>query len=452
MINLKNQKLNQIKLIQILFCTFPISFIAGNLLLSIHLVIFVISSIFYIKKENITFKLEKAHWLLIIFFIYTFLITTIQFQAPGFLQGKNINWVESWPFESKPIFKSFILIRYLILALVVHVLFTQKILDLKKLFLVSLICSSFVSLDVIFQYYNGVDIFNFKGAVDRNSGPFGDENIAGSFLQKFSFLSIFGFLALYNKKHKNIFLIFIIVLHAYALLISGNRMPLILFFLGIFLLFIIEKKIRTVLFLSMIVFAGLFLGLLKTNEHYYTTYTTFFAEINPIKQFKINENKNEKNKVSSKKEINQESASVLRGSGHRSIFKTSIVIWKQQPLFGYGLKSFRIKCWEILEKTKNPNLSCATHSHNYYLELLSEVGIIGCFLMIVLFIIILKNSFLYLKEFNKSKNLEIYMLIPLIIVLFIEFWPIKSSGSFFTTWNATFLWLYAPFILTFKKS
>ena len=98
MINLKNQKFNQIKLIEILFYTFPISFIAGNLLLSAHLVIFVISSIFYIKKENITFKLEKAHWLLIIFFIYTFLITTIQFQAPGFLQGNNFNWVESWPF------------------------------------------------------------------------------------------------------------------------------------------------------------------------------------------------------------------------------------------------------------------------------------------------------------------------------------------------------------------
>ena len=58
----------------------------------------------------------------------------------------------------------------------------------------------------------------------------------------------------------------------------------------------------------------------------------------------------------------------------------------------------------------------------------------------------------WLIEEYKSKNFEIYMLIPLIIVLFIEFWPIKSSGSFFTTWNATFLWLYAPFILTFKKS
>ena len=73
MINLKNQKFNQIKLIEILFYTFPISFIAGNLLLSAHLVIFVISSIFYIKKENITFKFEKAHLVLIIFFyLYLF--------------------------------------------------------------------------------------------------------------------------------------------------------------------------------------------------------------------------------------------------------------------------------------------------------------------------------------------------------------------------------------------
>ena len=30
--------------------------------------------------------------------------------------------------------------------------------------------------------------------------------------------------------------------------------------------------------------------------------------------------------------------------GHGSIYRTSIYMWKTQPLFGYGLKGFRFKC------------------------------------------------------------------------------------------------------------
>ena len=70
---------------------------------------------------------------------------------------------------------------------------------------------------------------------------------------------------------------------------------------------------------------------------------------------------------------------LLKGSGHRSIFETSIWVWKMKPLTGFGLKSFRVKCWDVLTMIQNSvfaveaNLNCATHSHNYYLELLSEV-------------------------------------------------------------------------------
>ena len=72
MINLKNQKFNQIKLVEILFCMFPLSFIAGNLILTLNLIIFIILSLFVIKKEKLPLKIGTAHWLLIAFFFIPF--------------------------------------------------------------------------------------------------------------------------------------------------------------------------------------------------------------------------------------------------------------------------------------------------------------------------------------------------------------------------------------------
>ena len=48
---------------------------------------------------------------------------------------------------------------------------------------------------------------------------------------------------------------------------------------------------------------------------------------------------------------------LLKGSGHRSIFETSIWVWKMRPLTGFGLKSFRIKCWDVLTMIKNPKVT-----------------------------------------------------------------------------------------------
>ena len=57
----------------------------------------------------------------------------------------------------------------------------------------SLICSLFVSVDLIYQFIFGVDILGIKQNLNVNkfSGPFGDELIAGTYLQKFGFLAFF---------------------------------------------------------------------------------------------------------------------------------------------------------------------------------------------------------------------------------------------------------------------
>jgi len=137
MINLKsdkNQKTNEIRLVQILFYTFPLWFIIGNLSLSLHLLLFIIASLFLIKKEQLTIRFNNSYWILISFFLYFFLSTTIQFQSPGLLNEK----IQNWPLENQPIFKSLALFRFIILIFIIDTLFLNKILNLQKLFLFTL--------------------------------------------------------------------------------------------------------------------------------------------------------------------------------------------------------------------------------------------------------------------------------------------------------------------------
>jgi O-antigen ligase len=50
--------------------------------------------------------------------------------------------------------------------------------------------------------------------------------------------------------------------------------------------------------------------------------------------------------------------------------------WEENKIFGNGVRSFRIECNKYRDIKKN---ACSSHPHNIYLELLSEVGLIGFF-------------------------------------------------------------------------
>ena len=219
-----NQKKSDITIVEILFYTFPLAFIIGNLAISINTLLFIIYSLFFIKKNHLNLRFDKSVWILIIFFLYFFLSTSIQFLYPGFLNTQ----LKNYPLEINPILKSFLLFRFILLILVLDTLIYNKIISLEKFCFSSLICTSFVSLDIILQYFTGVDLFGYKNFANWNSGPFGDELIAGSYLKNFSFFSLF-FIFLNFKKLilKNSLLIFALALNLTAISMSGNRMPLV---------------------------------------------------------------------------------------------------------------------------------------------------------------------------------------------------------------------------------
>ena len=217
------------------------------------------------------------------------------------------------------------------------------------------------------------------------------------------------------------------------------------------------------MFFSLLIFLLISFPLVKNDIHLKSTYTNFLYEINIyrlLKQYteKTDTSAKMTSSLSTPSADMSEKKNFLRWSGHGRIFQTAILIWKEQPLTGFGLKSFRIKCWDMLEKdnaerkiTPRPqNIVCSNHAHNYYLELLSDAGIVGTSLMVIFFLILLKDSFNYLRKYNQQKKPEMILLIPVIILFFLEIWPLKSTGSFFTTWGATFFGLNVSMLIAAK--
>ena len=47
----------------------------------------------------------------------------------------------------------------------------------------------------------------------------------------------------------------------------------------------------------------------------------------------------------------------------------------------------------------------------------------------------------FIKLISKNYKPNAMYMIPIVLALLIEIWPIKSSGSLLSTWNGTFIWL-----------
>ena len=135
---------------------------------------------------------------------------------------------------------------------------------------------------------------------------------------------------------------------------------------------------------------------------------------------------------------------------YRAHYLTSYEIFKDHKLIGSGIKTFRYVCgdkkYENI-KTKYVNNRCATHTHNIYLEILSETGIIGITIFTILNFYILISL---IRDYFKKKFLNEITLL-LFCNFFILFWPLQTTGSFFSTWNGIFYWIFLSFFFHFKN-
>ena len=448
-------------IISISFSLIPVSFILGNSILNLNLLFIVLYSFFLFKFQifNLNFKILDK--LIIFFFIYIIL--------NGFYNNFfNFNFPEV-PDKNIIIKKSFFYLRFLLLYFVIRTLVEKKLINFKLVFYSFGLSSLFVSTDILIQLAFGVDIFGYESYDRRLSGPFGDEKIAGSFIQRFFIFlpySILLFSKINNKIILNLLLIFLSTIVIFGTLFSGNRIPLVMLIISFFLLCLFEKEIRKYFILVFVIFLIGFSFLNLENNVYRHHYKNFIKQSTIVVQYLKNKivtgnivapdecrnqelNKSNQNNV----ELNKIR---VKCKNYLNVYikeiDSGIQTWEKNKFFGGGLRSFRYQCNSIDRSkmeffvTKIGEVNCNNHPHNYYLQISAELGAFGLFTIICLFILIIFKSLLHINSSKLNYN-EKRIFLAFFIIFILEIFPFKTTGSFFTNSNATFLFIILSFVI-----
>jgi len=104
------------------------------------------------------------------------------------------------------------------------------------------------------------------------------------------------------------------------------------------------------------------------------------------------------------------------------------VLIKNKLFLGYGHKKYLLNCLKLDEsKFKNITKVCSNHPHNIFIEIFLAGGLVSILLFLVFIFKVLRKL---------QKNLT-YNKVNIIFFIFllIEFFPLKNSGSIFSTFN-----------------
>lgn len=414
-------------LINFLLLAIPISYILGNLVLNANIIILIVASLVFYNRKIFLHKFTPVDKIIILVFLYILLNGIIN----------NFFNFPSSPNQNLILIKSILFMRFLILYFTIKYLIKNEIIDLKKIFIFYSIIVLFVCVDIIIQYILGYDLFGFEATARRYAGPFGDELVSGAFIQRFFIFPLFA-LILFSKIKKGRFLDFsiflIIILSAVGIFLSGNRIPLLLFLIMITIFFFFQPKIRKAMLYVIMLFTITFVIVLNSNISFKKHYSSLIIESNKIANYI-------KLKVTGKSLLGLKSIYIKE-------IESGILTWQENKVFGGGIKSFYIHCVNI-----NPNnwtlyggVNCNQHPHNYYLEAAAALGVVGLVIFLVLIGFIIFTSY---KEIVINKDDLVYkkLIFPFLTLFIIEIFPFKTTGSLFTTGNATFLFIIIAFVV-----
>lgn len=422
--SLKNYTLNKFTFLNFLIALIPFSLIFGNLVTNINIFLIIILGVLIFKNKIFIIEKKLINILIYSFFFYIIIITYFN----------NLSELNTNNLYKEHILKSFFYLRFFFLFLIINKLIEIKEFNTKIFFLFCAFCSFFISIDIIIQFSFGKNILGYPILIDKPSSFFKSENIAGGFLQRFIYFFIFYiFLIKKDKTNINFLILIFFIFFLLPITFTANRMPTLLYVFSIIVYFLLEKKIKNI-FLSLIIIAIIIFSFSKiplASKRLSTDLSTFFYDstnivINAPKLFYKNE-----------------PIYNFKRNHYLLHFNSGIQIWKKNKIFGNGLKSFRLKC------TYENYQICNTHPHNYFIEILVDTGLIGIFLIYSIFILGLINFF---NNYFSSKDQNTKLIFATFFLsIFLEFFPFRSSGSFFTTSNSAFIFLILPLFLNLEK-
>ena len=407
--------------IKFLLYAFPFFMFASSGYLNFYVTIFTISALIFLYYSNIKVKFYFIDYLVLAFFLLSIVSTLINVKTLGYFL----------------FFKSILNLRFVFFFFVIRNLLKFNFINLKTLAIATLIASSFLSLDIIYQHLYGHDLFGYKPFDGRYNGIFEDEAIAGGYIQK-SFLISLLYLILSNINYKFTFITFFINLSGIGILLSLDRMPFLIYLFILIILIIILKKYRLIFLINFFILILTFLLLFKNYDPINKRYHSLKNEINFSKFFSLKD-QNQNTRPNTKNE------NKLLVGDYSKIYKTAYYLWLENPITGLGVRSFNIECNKIPIEKK---LTCSTHPHNIYFEVIVTQGLLGLTIFIF-FITLLISNIIKTLSIKKNKNERIIILI-LFTILISELWPLRTYGSIFQSVNGTIFWFLISLISSIK--
>ena len=338
---------------------------------------------------------------------------------------------------------SFFYIRYLFFSLAVYYLINNN-----KKFLFNTFYSISFSFYLVFffgyfQLITGYNILTddlnklmldgFRPIPQRISGLFGDELILGGYLARLFFL--YFAIYLFQKKNFTCNFIFLInfVLFFPLVLYSGERSALVLLFIFLILCFFLLKNFNKIKLLAVIFILAFCVIIFSIDKklRFRIFEQTLFHQIKPDPSENIN------NKI------------FFLSEQHEAHFIAAIRIFKDNYIFGGGVKAFSYLCHNKKYDVNLRITGCSTHPHNTYFQILSETGMVG-FLFLIFLIYYLIKRILYLRRMKISKyfSVEKYNFSVTLIIIFLSFlFPIMPTGNFFGNWLSVAYYLPVGFFL-----
>ena len=303
----------------------------------------------------------------------------------------------------------------------------------KYFFYCIFVCFVVLIFDGFYQYFLGENILGWKSYV-RVSSFFGEEKILGSYLSRL-WPIFFGLSIFYLKKKNTLFFLFILVfIFSEALIfMSGDRTAFFNINLSAIFVILLSRnlfKLRLITLFSSIVLLLIISFINPTAKERVFDQT--------IKQMNL-QNSNKGNH----KDI------YIFSKEHTHHYITAYKMFLDNKIFGVGVKNFRKFCKN--EKYSVSELSCASHPHNTYIQILSETGIVGFIFLIVVLFYFCFNILKHLKLRFKSKNYFSDFEICLLSVIAIYLWPFIPTGNVFNNWLNIALIINLPFLFWAKK-
>lgn len=415
MVNNFKNKFNKKFLLKILFYIYPLIMLKQSGYITFYVTFLTIYSFYFFYLNKIKINLFILDYLVFAILILSILSTLANVEKSGYLL----------------VIKSILDIRFGLLYLIIRNLFYHKIINFIPVIIITCIATIFLSFDIFVQHIYGQDLFGYKPWHNRYAGIFNDEAIAGSYIQKFAFISI-PIILLVKKSDllKIILLSLIINILGLGILMSTDRVPFVVYLIGITLLIVISKKFKILYLVNLLLILFLSFLIIQNNliinnryQFIYSIKDTIYNYQNQITNFANLKKKNDE-------KINNTNNSIFKDD-YFKIFYSGYEVWKINPIIGTGVKSFNLSCSEAYQK--NDKLLCAPHAHNIYLELLINTGIIGALIFLI-------YIFYYLKELKNIliNNNSIYLY--LLIIFICELFPLRSYGSIFQTVNGSMFW------------